>query len=270
VSTPIDALIVRARAAAEETSTASTSPAADRQRLERLASEFESMLLNQMLSDMRKAGRWSDDEEEDGGFGAQALFETLDAELSKQMSRAQGFGLSRQMMDAFDRRQGGGTSAALSATGTVTAELVADAVNVSPGPAATGDVPASAHTRHDVTSGFGWRRDPITGEARFHRGVDLRSAYGEDVAAVGAGKVVFSGSQGSYGTTVVVEHSNGTRTRYAHLSETGVSAGDRVERGQLIGRSGTSGRTTGPHLHLEVVDRHGRPIDPTTYPGDGD
>lgn len=114
----------------------------------------------------------------------------------------------------------------------------------------------------NVTSSFGWRRDPFTGAAKFHRGVDLKAAYGEDIQAAGEGRVVFSGQQGGYGTTVLIEHADGTRTRYAHLSVALVGQGDAVASGQAIGRAGRSGRATGTHLHFEVIGADGRHLDP--------
>jgi murein DD-endopeptidase MepM/ murein hydrolase activator NlpD len=102
----------------------------------------------------------------------------------------------------------------------------------------------------------------MTGQARFHRGVDLKAAYGQDVQAAGYGTVVASGSQGGYGTTVVIEHTDGTKTRYAHLSVALVPEGTQVAPGQLIGRVGSSGRSTGPHLHFEVIGADGQPLDP--------
>ena len=274
MSSPIDALITRARAAADDTTASSTSPADDRQKLQRLASEFESMLLNQMLVEMRKAGRWDDDgEDSKDGFGVSALLETLDAEFSKQMSKAQGLGLSDQLLTALDRLQHPGAAGAedtpVATTGVPTMEAMAvgglDPVaagrSLLDGEGAISGAGSSA-----VTSGFGWRRDPITGEARFHKGVDLRAVYGQDVATAAGGTVAFSGTQGSYGTTVVIEHPNGTRSRYAHLSLALVKAGDAVEAGQLVGRAGSSGRATGPHVHLEVLDRDGRPLNPLAQP----
>jgi murein DD-endopeptidase MepM/ murein hydrolase activator NlpD len=112
-----------------------------------------------------------------------------------------------------------------------------------------------------VTSAFGWRPDPFTGEGKFHKGVDLRAAYGQQIPAVANGKVVSAGPAGGYGLSVVIEHGSGIRTRYAHLSEVRVKAGDVVERGQDIGRVGQSGRSTGPHLHFEVL-ADGQPVDP--------
>jgi Rod binding domain-containing protein len=112
-----------------------------------------------------------------------------------------------------------------------------------------------------VTSAFGWRPDPFTGEGRFHKGVDVRAAYGQQIPAVANGTVVSAGAAGGYGLSVVIGHGSGIRTRYAHLSEVSVKAGDVVERGQDIGRVGQSGRSTGPHLHFEVL-ADGRPVDP--------
>src|SRR6185503_1884171 len=116
------------------------------------------------------------------------------------------------------------------------------------------------------TSPFGWRRDPFSGAAAYHRGVDLRAAYGEPIGAADAGMVVFAGEQHGYGQTVVVEHDNGIRTRYAHLSSVTATAGDEVKAGETIGRAGRSGRATGTHLHFEVT-QNGRPIDPHSFSG---
>jgi murein DD-endopeptidase MepM/ murein hydrolase activator NlpD len=116
-----------------------------------------------------------------------------------------------------------------------------------------------------VSSDFGWRRDPFTGRAKFHQGVDLKAAYGQDVQAAGKGTVVFSGEQGGYGTSVVIEHQDGTRTRYAHLSATLVEKGDRVGAGEPVGRAGRSGRATGTHLHFEVIGPDGKRLPPQQW-----
>jgi murein DD-endopeptidase MepM/ murein hydrolase activator NlpD/Rod binding domain-containing protein len=112
-----------------------------------------------------------------------------------------------------------------------------------------------------VTSGFGWRQDPFNGQTTFHSGIDVRAAEGDRVTSTGAGRVVFSGTDGGYGTSVVVQHANGLSTRYAHLSAAMVAAGDLIQDGQLLGLAGQTGRATAPHLHYEVrVD--GRAVDP--------
>lgn len=112
-----------------------------------------------------------------------------------------------------------------------------------------------------TTSKFGWRQDPFQGRRRFHSGVDLRAAYGTEVPSAGNGRVTFSGERGGYGTLVVIQHEDGVETRYAHLAATEVREGDRVESGQIIGRVGSSGRSTGAHLHFEVLV-HGARVDP--------
>jgi murein DD-endopeptidase MepM/ murein hydrolase activator NlpD len=105
----------------------------------------------------------------------------------------------------------------------------------------------------DASSAFGWRNDPFRGRRKFHNGVDLRAAYGTEVPTAAPGKVTFAGERGGYGLLVVVEHASGVETRYAHLSSTAVQPGDSVAAGQTIGRVGSSGRSTGPHLHFEVL-----------------
>jgi murein DD-endopeptidase MepM/ murein hydrolase activator NlpD len=112
-----------------------------------------------------------------------------------------------------------------------------------------------------VTSDFGWRRDPFTGATSFHRGVDLRASEGDPIMSAGAGRVVFSGTDGGYGTSVIIEHADGVRTRYAHLSAALVALGEHVTQGQRIGLAGQTGRATAPHLHYEVL-ADGRAVDP--------
>jgi len=107
-----------------------------------------------------------------------------------------------------------------------------------------------------------WRQDPFTGEAKFHNGIDFRAPEGSEVASAGAGRVTFAGSLAGYGTTVIVSHANGLSTRYAHLSEALVQAGDAVTDKQVIGRAGQTGRATAAHLHFEVLEG-GVPVDPT-------
>lgn len=236
----IAALLERARAAQKPADPAAPG-FAERQRLERVAQEFESMLLVQMLRDMRKSGQWDEADEKDT-LGAESMYDTLDVELAGHLAKVQGFGLSQQLLQAFDR---------MNAPTADTSGLDA------PSHVAPSDAPT-------VTSEFGWRSDPFTGKAKFHKGVDLRAAYGQEIGAAAAGRVVFSGQQRGYGTTVLVEHPDGSRTRYAHLSEALVSAGDAVAYGQPLGRAGHSGRATGTHLHFEVIAANGQHVDPSS------
>lgn len=116
----------------------------------------------------------------------------------------------------------------------------------------------------EVTSGFGARSDPFYHRLALHTGVDLREDYGSPVRAVAAGTVTIAGPQSGYGTLIEIDHGNGYATRYAHLSALAVKVGDRVAAGATVGQVGTTGRSTGPHLHYEVRIA-GEPVDPARY-----
>ncbi len=115
-----------------------------------------------------------------------------------------------------------------------------------------------------VTSGFGVRRDPLIGRPAFHAGIDFRAAVGVQVRASGAGTVVKAGWNGGYGRMVEIDHGKGLTTRYAHLSRIKVAEGATVAAGAVIGLAGSSGRSTGPHLHYEVR-RNGKATNPVRY-----
>lgn len=112
-----------------------------------------------------------------------------------------------------------------------------------------------------ITSGFGNRRDPIRKTIRFHHGIDIANSYGTAIKAAAKGKVIFSGYQSGYGKTIIIDHGYGYKTLYGHNSSLLVSSGDYVEKGQTIAKMGSSGRSTGTHLHFEV-HKNNSPIDP--------
>ncbi len=115
-----------------------------------------------------------------------------------------------------------------------------------------------------ISSPFGYRADPFLGRLALHPGVDLVEAYGDEIHAAAAGRVTHAGPMGGYGIMVEVDHGNGLVTRYAHMSKALVEEGQDVAEGAVLGRIGSSGRSTGPHLHYEVrVD--GEPVDPERY-----
>ena len=103
-----------------------------------------------------------------------------------------------------------------------------------------------------VTSEFGWRTHPITGDRKFHAGIDFGAAKGTPIYAVDAGRVVFAGDKSGYGKAVVIQHQRGLSTLYGHASQLYVQQGQQVVRGQMIGAVGSTGFSTGPHLHFEV------------------
>lgn len=111
-----------------------------------------------------------------------------------------------------------------------------------------------------VTSGVGLRLDPFgSGKLIYHRGIDIAVPVGTPVLAIRIGRVVFAGERRGYGGTVIVEHDNGDRTMYGHNSLVRVSAGDLVESGTVVAFSGNTGRSTGPHVHFELIPS-GQPV----------
>lgn len=118
--------------------------------------------------------------------------------------------------------------------------------------------------RHRVTSGYGVRRDPLRKSLAVHYGVDFKGSTGDVVTVAANGRVVHAGTRAGYGNLVEVRHDNGISTRYAHLSRIDVKVGDRVARHAPIGRIGSTGRSTGPHLHYEILV-FGKPVDPRRF-----
>ena len=115
-----------------------------------------------------------------------------------------------------------------------------------------------------MSSPFGERVDPISGKKAWHEGMDFAGANGSDVVAVANGIVVFSGRRDGYGLMVEISHGENLRTRYGHHQELLVRAGQSVKRGDVIGLMGSSGRSTGPHVHFEVL-KSGKPVNPARY-----
>ncbi len=125
-------------------------------------------------------------------------------------------------------------------------------------------MPALWPVRGLLVSGFGVRLSPFTDTKVFHHGLDIDAPKGSAVRAAAGGRVIRAGFEALYGNLVVIDHGNGYRTAYAHLSERQVEAGDTVQRGDVIGKVGDSGRTTGPHLHYEV-HVNGLPVNPVRF-----
>lgn len=115
-----------------------------------------------------------------------------------------------------------------------------------------------------LSSGFGYRSDPFNGGAALHAGLDVTGHHGQPILAAAAGRVVVAGRQAGYGNLVIIDHGHGLETRYGHLSGFDVKRGDIVTRGQKIARMGSTGRSTGTHLHFEVRT-HGRAINPRPF-----
>jgi murein DD-endopeptidase MepM/ murein hydrolase activator NlpD len=198
-----------------------------------LAEQFESLLLGQMLRQMRTS---LFDADADTGFADGPLSDAVFSELSLALSRAGGIGIGETLMSSLLRQ----------AEATATSDAEAPMEAALPGP---------------ISSEYGWRRDPIDGRERFHHGIDIALPEGREVSSVRGGRVTFAGELPGYGLTVVVAHGDRIATRYAHLSEVNVAVGQDVAAGDVVAKSGSSGRATGPHLHFEMLE-DGRPVDP--------
>ncbi|WP_369855002.1 peptidoglycan DD-metalloendopeptidase family protein [Candidatus Thalassolituus haligoni] len=115
-----------------------------------------------------------------------------------------------------------------------------------------------------MSSRYGRRADPFTGQLAWHAGVDFAGKLGSDIVAVASGVVTWAGDRYGYGRLVEINHGNGYKTRYAHCLELNVKVGDIVRKGDVIAAMGSSGRSTGPHVHFEVF-KNGRTVDPSAY-----
>lgn len=225
----------------------------DAEKLKALAGQFESMLVAQMLQEMR-ASMFDNSEDSSSAPLADSLF----AELSMALSRAGGFGFSDSIAAPLLRQSDVRTDAQQ--------VLEATAIDVTRLPEAAPGIVLPGR----VSSAYGWRQDPLDASMKFHKGMDIALPQGHEVPAPREGRVVFAGEQAGYGLTVIVEHGGQMKTRFAHLSEIAVKAGDNVTPGQLLGKVGATGRATGPHLHLEVLEA-GQSVNPAeklaTYTG---
>jgi len=234
--------------------------------LKKVAEEFEAVFIGQLLKIMRETIEESG--LEGGGFGKTIYTELFDQEIALSMAKRGALGIGdiiyRSMTDneaVIDPE----SFAAASSPGSG---------SFRPTPEKSNDLPLADATeaRNEisipilpvnapVSSAFGMRSDPFTGKPQFHKGMDLAAPAGTPVVAALPGKVTSVGYEPGYGNNVVVEHGDGLRTRYGHLASINVKVGDMVTSDDTLGKVGSTGRSTGAHLHFEVT-RMGRPIDP--------
>ena len=217
--------------------------------LKRASQEFEAIFLAQLLKVMRETIEESGLTE--GGFGKSIYTELFDQEVALNMARRGALGIADMLYENLSAKEAG--------------PQAGDA------PAQANPAPSGGHSsspaeemgedisdlqlpvRAPISSPFGWRKDPFSGRARFHKGVDLAAPEGMTVVAALPGTVISARYERGYGNTVVVEHSGGVRTRYGHLGSISVRPGDTIGAAEPLGTVGSTGRSTGPHLHFEVM-----------------
>ncbi len=228
------------------------------------AREFEALFVAYLLKVMRETIEES--ELAGGGLGRGIYTELFDQEVARAVARRSPLGISDILLrdlslddDMFPTSKAGGA-------GEIWGDEGKRGIPV-PG-RSTSAVDAGEEipdfrlpVRAPVSSAFGMRADPFDGRLRFHRGMDLAAPAGTAVRVALGGRVVYAGHEHGYGNTVIIEHGGGLHTRYAHLGMIGVKTGETVRDGECIGSVGQTGRSTGPHLHFEVL-RLGKAIDP--------
>jgi murein DD-endopeptidase MepM/ murein hydrolase activator NlpD len=238
-------------------------------RMAEAAREFESLLTEAMLRSMRSSVQ--EEEDSDEGYGKGMYEDLMYQQLARTMAQSPGLGVAKiigqklaqsENLPPLETSASGLPPTLPQRVPQVSSELPARPATAPP--SADGHVEIRANPEHvpimpvsgQISSGFGWRQDPIDGHASFHCGVDFAAPAGTPITAVEEGQVVFSGKSPQYGNVIVIEHPNKMQTLYAHLAERDVEEGDQVNRKQLIGKVGSTGRSTGPHLHFEVLEQH--------------
>lgn len=238
--------------------------------VQRVAREFEAMFLSILMKSMRatvtKSGLFGE------GKGEEMFRSLWDEQMARQTTNGEGLGLA----DLLARSIGGPgeEGGSVPPLPGIVRQKVAERYRA---------LESKAHERHDssdrhekeermfdtpvegvVSSRYGNRKDPFTGEVRFHKGVDIAAPEGSPVVPIAPGRVVFSGEKGGYGNVVMVQQDDGYVTTYAHNAKNMAKVGDIVDQTTVIAVVGKTGRATGPHLHLEIA-RNGRTVDPGRF-----
>jgi len=234
---------------------------------------FEELLLHELFKAMRQTVP-----DEDGGFAQDTVYDMFDQALAEQTAGR--LGVSRML----EHQLGGGGPSTVPAPAPIHtpfaiqhAAVHAKARPHHAAPAVTGDPHATGILGIQFpvgelpvtgveSSDFGYRIHPISGERKFHAGIDIAAAEGTEIRAVQRGVVTFSGNKPGYGKVIEILHDDGVTTRYAHASRLHVREGDRVDAGECVADVGQTGQATGPHLHFEAR-RDGQVMDPHRYLG---
>lgn len=231
---------------------------------QKAAKQLEAFFLRRLLAEARPQGGMLD-----GGFAGDTFKQMLDEAIADKMASAGGIG----MAGMFEKQLGGGNGATKSSVAQVAVAptqaetpraLAMPETEVPHIPPIGGGAPFAMPAVGRLTSAYGKRIDPINHTESLHPGQDIAAKAGTRVVAAATGTVTHAGPAGTYGNLVTIKHANGLETRYAHLSSVDVVKGAEVTSGTPIGKVGSTGRSTGPHLHFEVRE-DGTLKDPATY-----
>jgi murein DD-endopeptidase MepM/ murein hydrolase activator NlpD len=235
--------------------------------LKKAAQEFEAVFIAHMLKVMRETIQESGLLE--GGFGKSIYTELFDQEVSLSLAKRGALGISNLLersisadISADEKKQSDQSPDPDPARTLKTPSL--------PSPDSSGKTSAQQPeitdfqlpVRAPISSGFGMRKDPFSRQSSFHKGLDLAAPEGMKVVPALPGTVISAGYENGYGNTVLVQHSGGLQTRYGHLGTICVSVGDTLASDNVLGTVGSTGRSTGVHLHFEVI-RDGMPVNPS-------
>jgi murein DD-endopeptidase MepM/ murein hydrolase activator NlpD len=213
-----------------------------------VAREMESLFVYEMLKVMRESSGTSSS----GSLGSDTYTSMFDMELSKVISQ-RGLGLADMIEKEIPAAAGKPGHAPAASSPSVYPQKQAPEAEIQ---TLLPDI-----TNPRISSGYGIRHDPFNGELKFHHGLDIPAPEGTEVHPVRPGTVIFSGKQTGYGNVVVIDHGNGFTSKYAHNKENFVQEGEKVDSASIIAQVGSTGKSTGPHVHFEVAYR-GRDVDP--------
>lgn len=233
----------------------------DPEAIKALAKEMESVFAYELIKAMRKTVS----ESSKNGLGGEAYTSLFDMELAR-LCAERGFGIKEMLLRNLDKeryiQQSNGeisegfknlrVPAGLNQEQKVDKEALKEPVK------------SALPVDGKITSEFGFRTHPIHGDIRFHYGVDIAAPHGSEIYPIGNGNVIFSGQKSGYGNIVIIDHGDGMLSKYAHNELNLVKEGDQVTTDTVIARVGSTGKSTGSHLHFEIV-HNGRNVNPLEF-----
>ncbi len=240
--------------------------ARQRSEIRKAAQEFEAIFIAQMLKVMRETIQESG--LLGGGFGKTIYTELFDQEVALSLAKRGALGIANLLEQKIVANLEASGKAALDPSpdaaplrtpGTPSHASPEESAEPSVQGSEISDMQLPVHA--PVSSQFGMRRDPFSGRPKFHKGLDLAAPEGMPVVPAMPGTVISAGYVSGYGNTVLVQHANGFQTRYAHLGSIFVNVGETITSEFILGTVGNTGRSTGSHLHFEVI-RESMPVDP--------